>query len=986
MEVSLGELYLAFRQAKIALYYERRGVGLLQLAKYEAKLERNLLALQARLRANGWFDEVELGKIWVVPKRIRSNEPVSEVRRIGGQELGSPDLDVQLWCSPHPDFAIVEVLYLWRFGPALDRTLNSTVIGYRLDTRDGEIRRHSRWLFEYWPTRYQEFRTEPLEQADRALATTGESITVLSADLASYYDTVHADFLLGPEFTEVFGSVGSRAESLYRVATLSLLRAHVAFRQRASRLVGFKCETGIPIGPLSSRLVANLALRTLDQQILSQPGLVCYRRYVDDFVVVATTDEQPRALEETITRLVPAISSSAGRFTFDAISLSRPSCDFSLQKSKVVVHHLSGEHGRTFIEAVSSDFQRVVSENRSFLGADIALAATVRRVIRAGGDGASPLRALRDADRVRLERFALSTNLRALERISSLVDKSEARTEIEQTITTVGRVLDSEGDWTTNLELVLRLLRLAMSVSSVLTVRELLARTNRLWASTETLRNGFGRLFYRQREVERSRPWVRLREYLHERRHEAVVQTISAKVKESAFEQAIGGGLLVGTTTASIRALRTRASLLAACDLRTRDREDDRFEPSRRHQSPSDWMYNALRGDALLNMRFSEIERFLSTLQSTSDPWRAPAAKLFLHTRPPSYFDIARRYLASAARTGFEPTVFPNLLSVVNAVRGTSYFNPVGRVEDRATVSIPADAHVGPTIDPLVMLGNLVAEDRDWLAAVTKRPRRTRSRLDALALVIDRADYSTHPRRGQRTQTNNVLLLPELSIPRQWLRPVAHHVVQRNRYTAVVGLEYEHVGSGLVENQAHMVMPGPWSSVATWAWTKGTPAFEEGLLLASNKLAFPAPLKGPRIVVRTPFGRFSVLICSELLEVSSVADLLGRTELVLAPSWNPDTSSYDHVVRTAGMYLNSIIAVANNGHYSDCRAWAPLTTRWKRDLCRLIERDVNSIVTFRAPLASLRNFRTTVRKLGRDGKPIPADWRPLPPEWPPKDP
>jgi hypothetical protein len=158
------------------------------------------------------------------------------------------------------------------------------------------------------------------------------------------------------------------------------------------------------------------------------------------------------------------------------------------------------------------------------------------------------------------------------------------------------------------------------------------------------------------------------------------------------------------------------------------------------------------------------------------------------------------------------------------------------------------------------------------------------------------------------------------------------------------------------------------------------PAREEARQLASLPIPvrFPPPGTQPRVSVRSPWGRLSVLICSELIESRRVADLLGRAEVILCPSWNPDTSSYDHLIQSTGLQLHAIIAIANNGHYSDCRIWAPLRTRWKRDICRLIERDVNEIVYAYIPLGSLERFHSP-------GAQDSQDWRPLPPDWPPEN-
>ena len=51
------KLFLAYRQAKAALFFERRGIGLFELAQFERDLTERLDALASRLSENGgWFD------------------------------------------------------------------------------------------------------------------------------------------------------------------------------------------------------------------------------------------------------------------------------------------------------------------------------------------------------------------------------------------------------------------------------------------------------------------------------------------------------------------------------------------------------------------------------------------------------------------------------------------------------------------------------------------------------------------------------------------------------------------------------------------------------------------------------------------------------------------------------------------------------------------------------------------------------------------
>lgn len=1020
---TIATLYLAFRQAKSALFFEKRGVGLFELAAYEKDLLKNLKALRAKLANGRWFDKLQLGETWIVPKRFHARQDDGgDIIRIGEARpsTASRSIDIQLRLSPHPDFAIAEVLYLWRFGGLLDALLSQKeVLGYRLDLREQQIVRHRRWLFEYWPKRYQEFRTAPLEAAKSALEQDKDAL-IISGDLASFYDTIAPSFMLSKSLVAELRTAGATHADIkeYKRATASLLRAYKRYRKVASTRAATPISIGVPIGALTSRVIANLSLATLDRHVASRPGVLCYRRYVDDVVIVAQADGE-RELLETIRRFLPLIEGNDPVLRLDVDALDRIGSEFQLQATKVRVHHLAGFPGADFVEAVASDFAKAVSERRAFIDSSTLVGDGVSHLIRAGKTQGSPLRVLRDADRARLERFSLSTSLRSLERVSSLIGHEEARELVRRCLKRVGRVLDAEDNWVDDLDVSLRLLKLAISTGDWNSARELRSRMDRVWGSVKAIRSTSGKLFYRGREIapERISPWTWLRNYLHERRLEAISTSLPIGMNANEIANRFSGRLRVRTRDVRATMLRRRAEQLASADLRARDREEDGLPSSHDVDRDHQRMRAALGRDGALSARLSTINEFVQRCIAIGDrSWALPPARLFLCTRPPSYFDIARRWLYRVEDSGFDGDLFRRLLEIVNAVRGTQYVNGVGRVLDRNTISIESfwaeesslAAQSSP--EPRIILGNLVVEDAAWQAAATRvggapfgAPLLTKTRLEGLADILEKAT------RLSRGRASEVLVLPELSLPRQWFRTVANHVVKVGRYGLVVGLEYfHHASRPYVYNQVFAVIPGPCLSVATWPWTKRRPAREEEGQLSKLRVpvSFPPPPTNPipRTVMRTKWGALSVLICSELIEVRRVADLLGRVDVVLCPAWNTDTASYDHLIQSAGFQLHSVIAIANNGRYSDCRVWAPRTQRWERDLCRLIERNVNDVVYVDIPLASLVAFhrgdkqaedkyadlrkaldRRSMKKaraaLTKLSEELPGAWRPLPPDW-----
>jgi hypothetical protein len=330
-------LFLAYRQAKNASFVERRGTGLVEFAQYEAQLGKNLARLHHRLEeAEAWFDDIKIGQVWTSPKRSIESSTVDHVTHIGPKALPERrDLEVRIVLTPSVDFLIVEVLFLWEFGPMLDGLLGEQSLGNRLEVKHGKVSPTRANLFQHWQSRYAKFRDEPIRIAREILTRSADSgCLIVSLDFAGYYDNIDPRFLLTQEFLgEVARASDADHVARFKVAAKSLLRAYRSYHASAGRLAAQKVARGIPIGALTSRLVANLALLPLDRLLGSASDIRCYRRYVDDIFIVAerTTGNASAMATDVLRRWLPVRVTPKGADEIQLSSEALPSVPTSLE-------------------------------------------------------------------------------------------------------------------------------------------------------------------------------------------------------------------------------------------------------------------------------------------------------------------------------------------------------------------------------------------------------------------------------------------------------------------------------------------------------------------------------------------------------------------------------------------------------------------------------------------------------------------------------
>lgn len=971
MPLPTDHLLWSYRLAKFEVAAERRGVGRLSFARFEEDLATHLAALQHRTSAaHTLFVDLDAGNVWIRPKSIVLKDGPGD----GSAFVTIPEqaddhqikeLSVRVLLEPTPEFSIAEVIWLRTFGPALEAMLTRGCWGNRLELKGspGTVPAGGRRLYRYWAPAYRHFKNRAIDAAKWSLRHGNRRCILITLDLTTYYDNIDPSFLVADDFITSATAAAANAgvpfdADEYRDATQGLLRSFGRFRAKVRQVVGVERDRGIPIGALTSRMIANLTLVELDKAIQAVPGVRYYGRYVDDILLVYEPGEQQYDDARTVVELfVPLdkVASTEKRLTADAGALGRAGSSFVIQTKKMRVFDMKGTEGLEYLKAVEAEIRRVSSERRRFLD---PWAAELDQTVMASPN-AEPIRALREADALSLRRLAVGTVSDKVATAASMLDRDEAAGFSRRFLGKVGRLATDWSRWVDLIDVSLRVLGSALISGDLETANEIIGA---LTARAATLDGGAAPPFkikWGDDELKEAGARKKLKEWVEEQLVEVIAG--AAPIDQNGK---LPIGLNVAKDGISVRgrvlkglALSNRARGLAMADLRLVDREtDEQIGSPRVPRRPAvlDALASAIASDAWFAEREDGIKQFLGAcahLQDATFMSMTPVDVLLL-SRPPTYFDILYRWIRAEQQvSGF--------VVVVNAVRGNRYQTiPMEYDEQSRTLTVAP-----PTENPFdpagnvertnLVLGNLRTEESWWAASPTK-PVLTDERQKRLARVINQALDAAKYADGRPT----LLVLPELSLPRQWLRQVCSHLARTEPLVSLVaGLEYD-VVEKKVYNEAIVYFPRKYFSAALWMWTKRRPAHHEAPELQELGFTFARRSEERRFVrVSSEHGRFLPLICSELLEVDTRKELLDRVDFVLIPAWNPDTTSFEHLVHASALELHAFVAVANNGIFSDCRIRGPYAEAWQREVCRLIARGSDEVVSAMLPLHQLREYR-----------------------------
>lgn len=280
-----------------------------------------------------------------------------------------------------------------------------------------------------------------------------------------------------------------------------------------------------------------------------------------------------------------------------------------------------------------------------------------------------------------------------------------------------------------------------------------------------------------------------------------------------------------------------------------------------------------------------------------------------------------------------------------------------------------------------VAVVNWKTDEASWVASVVgQRDPHSGKRFARFTKLVNRI-------LSEQTSVDYVVF-PELSIPVKWYFDAAIKL-NRAKISLIAGVEYLHHGRNEVSNEVWCSLhldSMRFPAAAIVPFRKSKPALEEAAelwKLAHRQFSSGKGTGVCRKICQHGSFCFSVLICSELLEVANRAWMTGRVDALFVPEWNKDTETFDALVEATAMDLHTYVVQCNDRAYGDSRIRCPAKKAHKRDLLRVRGGELDDFNVGTIPFDRLRRFQSSAippTGPGEDYKPTPpgfviADYR-----------
>lgn len=1013
MNVEIERLYLAYRKAKAERFYEREHPGLLELSLYEEDLVGNLKSLQKRLAAGDnriWTQSEFLGTYGYLPKSVTvaeaSRNELITIHSSSEEQWDADNLsrkasiDFRLVGFHSVDFHVVSALWLMDVGVQFDSALGSSCFGSRMKVVRGKrprVNDKAIGLFKSYSVGFRQWREGGLKAAGAALGS-DQSIAAVTADLRKFYHRTAPAFILNERF---LAEAGVDLTTQQRKFTQNLLAAMAAWAKQTPDHRKAPAST-LPVGLSASRTIANVALLEFDRFVEQELEPLFYGRYVDDVILVLRNAKKWRTAEDVWSHIIERSKGIVVRgsergedgkddavFRLNLAGLESSDLVFAGKKQKVFL--LKGSSGRTHLNSIRETVTRRTSEWRLLPELPENAASLMQDFIQSSDDWSEDADHLRKSDSLSIRRLSFAIRLRNLEGVDRAIPPTQWVNQRRVFFEIVHDYVVAPRQLPVYAPYIPRLIGLAASA--------------RDWSQVERLLKRLFAVF----------DWLEK----HHSEHAAKI----ANCQEFVFRRCTEAFLAASKPQpeASSRELKLRSRLF-----RTLRRGCGRFWSEEWEVEESGW-WRRLFGRDLAREPFRAV--FTGRLDVAGTQ---PSADMPIALRSQLDMDPLQEFLAEAFPSEGRDASLPagiayptrpfalneltqllprlledekGLLKLQIALRGGGGRVTLPRlVSSRSGFKQLGIRSSGLRSDRRIAITCFETSDESWkrMARGEADPewgRRFFRFNHLINQILKHNEYAGQlgvadgsGRRRDFTKIDYVVL-PELAVPSHWVTLFARSLA-KSGISLIAGVEYvPHPGVGpcavggpfglppsrRVSNQVYLslVTDPLYSSFVTLIQEKALPALREEHELAVVADAALVPIRNPheRLLVHHGEFAFSVLICSELLNLDYRAALRGVVDALFVPEWNSDIDSFSALVEATALDVHCYMVQVNNRQFGDCRIRGPYKEAHKRDVARIRGGESDYFVVGRVEVDALRRFQSAHRSPASPFKPVPDGFR-----------
>lgn len=269
--------------------------------------------------------------------------------------------------------------------------------------------------------------------------------------------------------------------------------------------------------------------------------------------------------------------------------------------------------------------------------------------------------------------------------------------------------------------------------------------------------------------------------------------------------------------------------------------------------------------------------------------------------------------------------------------------------------------------EPIIAFANTKVLDNNIEGSICEKPNLGLKRYQKLFSILKRA----------REENSDLLLFPECYIPINLLSSIVRFS-EKHECLTITGLEHlviEKVVFNFIITILPITIGGIKDAVVVFR-LKNHYSHGEEALIVGNHLNVPKAIPYRYDIFNWRNLYFSSFYCFELCNSMHRSLLKGKIDLLVGIEWNKDTNYFSNIVEAASRDLHTYIAQVNTSQFGDTRLTQPVETA-RKDILRLKggNNDVILVASINIPL--LRKFQRqkySISSLKRDFKPLPPDF------------